>query len=168
MSSNDAQNGMSDAAFVAKLKDLKALRELGDIFAEAFAKYTVRVMELTSKGRSTEDSSTTPGPTIPDWVAEEIEKVEQNPLSAVPGDAIRAKVARDFLLRSLREKKMTQADLARKLRKKANSISRIFAQPERSRLETLWEIADAIGVDLSDILRGHSQAGLLPHSPLKT
>ena len=46
-----------------------------------------------------------------------------------------------------------EADLARRLKKSPAAISRIFKAPHRSRVTTLQQIADALGVELADVLR---------------
>ena len=52
----------------------------------------------------------------------------------------------------MRERGVTQAELARRLDKSPTSISRILRNPERSRVDTIRQIAKALKVDLSGIL----------------
>lgn len=58
------------------------------------------------------------------------------------------------LRRLVRARGMTQKDLASRLGVNPSVITRVFARPDRARVETLQRIADALGVPLGDLLAG--------------
>jgi DNA-binding Xre family transcriptional regulator len=91
----------------------------------------------------------------PDWIKEAYERAKRDvtPLAIDPEDR-RAHLMRDRLAPAHKRRNMTQSALARQLGKTPSQISRIFANSQRSRLSTLAGIADALEVDLSDLLRG--------------
>ena len=146
---------------------------LGDAFAKAFAVYTVEMMRLLDErrmdtGHSPEVDEPQPGdasplspgqPTLdlasaPEWIREAHKRAKgvAKPIHTDPADR-RARLIRDRLAIALRRREMTQSALAKRLGKSPSQISRIFKNPERSQLNTLAEIADALEIDLSDIIR---------------
>ena len=90
----------------------------------------------------------------PDWVRKAYEDRSSitEPLDIDPAEQ-RAQFIRDRLLIALKRQGMTQTALAERLGKHPSQISRIFANPDKSQLRTLADIAEALGVDLSDIVR---------------
>jgi transcriptional regulator with XRE-family HTH domain len=66
--------------------------------------------------------------------------------------AIRAQVIRNRLALALKCQQITEAELARRMKKPQSVISRFFRDPKRSRATTLQRIADALSVDISDIV----------------
>lgn len=152
---------------------------LGNVFAKAFALFTVEVLRLLENGdssllealeaaaRQRTDGTKPSGVDSPsdgesgedlssaaDWIKEAYQQAKGNvtPLDTDPVDR-RARLMRDRLALSLKRRDMTQSALAKQLGKTPSQISRIFANPQRSRLSTLAGIADALEVDLSDLLR---------------
>lgn len=137
---------------------------LGDVFARAFATYTVEVLALLeTRGLAA------PGPasfgkgvpkdedeleSAPEWVKASYACAKQavEPVDINEAET-RARLIRNRLALALKKQQMTQSALAKRLGRSASQISRIFRNPERSRLNTLKKIADAIDVDLSDLLR---------------
>lgn len=161
---------MSDAEItssgdsVSRTKAITAA--LGGAFAKALAVYTVEVLELLEdRGlRLSDFESNSPAPTdaesqlrsAPKWVRaayERAKKVTQRS-DAVESEerSVQARIIRNRLMLALHRANITQADLANRLGKSASGVSRIFRNPERSRLRTLQAIAKALRVDLSDIL----------------
>ncbi len=98
------------------------------------------------EGDPTTDCETTDLESMPAWVRQ---AYQEKPMSKVKPFDIRKNLIRDRILLDLREHGMTQADLAKKM--KNSQVPHILAQPELSNLSVLIRIAEAIGVDLSDI-----------------
>jgi len=63
----------------------------------------------------------------------------------------RARVARNRLMLALKQRNMTQADLARLVKKSPAVVSRILQNPEKCRVSTLRRIADALAIELGDV-----------------
>ncbi len=137
----------------------------GDVFARSFATYTwelFKMMEgsglhspLLKRLKSEQDRAEDLLASEPDWVKEAYENAQE----VTEGEEfnvreVRGRLIRDRLILALRKQRMTQADLARKLKKQPSQISRIFRDPTRCRLSTFEDIASALKVDLSDILKG--------------
>lgn len=89
----------------------------------------------------------------PEWVRDAVQRSREPGALRTPMRDVLAIIARDRLRQALARRGMKQTDLAAKLSMSPTSISRIFKAPDRSRLATLREIAAALDVDLSDILR---------------
>lgn len=134
----------------------------GPIFAKSFAVFAFEILRLAGKqgngladlaGAETAESALA---TAPDWVKKEYARTKKFIKSAknLKSDEaeFRAKVIRNSLVLALREQGITQAELAKRLKKSPAVISRIFRNPERSRLSSLQKIADALKVDLSDLM----------------
>lgn len=140
---------------------IQQLEALGRIFADAFARYTVQV--LSSAGAQAWSSSPAdrePGlepaaDTIddaPKWVRQAYERAKRGDTEPLPQEQARRRVARNKLVVAMRQRGMTQAELARRLGKSPTSVSRILRNPDRSRVETIRAIAEALDVDLTEIL----------------
>ena len=141
---------------------LSNLRTDGTL-AELLAEYTYQLLR-----RVAPDLKITPPPaadeliedtsatldTAPAWIrsAYASAKAQAHTDSGLTARDARAFAARDRLLAALARRNMTQADLARRLEKSPAAISRIFKAPHRSRLTTLQRIADALDVQLADLL----------------
>ncbi len=95
----------------------------------------------------------------PKWVQEAFARAKQGGQKELSDAGARAYIARDRLLLALRQRHMTQADLARQLHKSPTSISRIFKAPHRSRLTTLQAIAGALDVELRDLFEPPARPG---------
>ena len=67
-------------------------------------------------------------------------------------DALAREVASVHLRRVARSQVISQKELARRLKVNPSVISRIFKSPEKSSLQTIRRIADALHVSLHDIL----------------
>ena len=139
------------------------MQHLGKLFAESFAVYTVAVLDRLDGGESKHCNGTTSQSTLstqeqellekaPEWVRSGFAQQKASDVENADVADIRANVARNKLVLALRERGMTQAELARALGKSPTVVSRILKAPNRSRVKTLQEIADALDVDLSDIL----------------
>jgi len=134
------------------------VQRLGRLFAESFAVYTVEVIARLSRqgtdgGRgAAARSGEATTEQVPDWVRQAYRRSMEKGVETETADEVRPNAARNQLVLALRDRGMTQADLARKLGRSPTVISRIFRHPERSRLRTLREIAEALDLDLSDIL----------------
>lgn len=138
------------------------LQSCGRLFAHSFALYTVEVMRLL-RPAALDMRPPVPGPVpsipevpsgipVPPWIQQELEKVRAGQTRSEPSEPVRARVARNKLLLALREKNITQAELAKMLGKSTASISRMLRNPEQCKIKTLKDVAAKIGVDLSDIL----------------
>jgi DNA-binding Xre family transcriptional regulator len=138
---------------------------LGNVFARALATYTVEVIALLqSRGLMAPEAEAPTDETVqgdelldtaPEWVRESYERAKKGRRAVeVDEDEMRARLIRNRLALALKKQGMTQSALAKSLGKSPSQISRIFRHPERSQLNTLRSIADAIDVELSDILRG--------------
>ena len=144
-----------DASQIAGGRDPQIV---ADVIARVMATYTVEVIaQLKSQGllqAEDELAATQALASAPDWVRESYARAKANP-TPIERDAedVRAQLIRNRLVLALKRRGMTQADLARNLSKSPSQISRIFRNPQRSRLGTLKTIADAIKVDLSDLLQ---------------
>lgn len=130
--------------FGGRSEDLSELDsdELADISAQCFC----------TAVRNQAGRQSPPDPLA--WAREKYEQI-QNDDEAVELDRsdMQERVIRNRLLLALKKRRMTQADLARVLRKSEAQVSRFLANPERSKLGTLIEYSEAIGVDLSDVVR---------------
>jgi lambda repressor-like predicted transcriptional regulator len=132
-----------------------AMSTLGQVFADAFARYTVEVL-VEAKRRGILDTPDLPvagndvdgSEGVPAWIQAQRRSGEP----VVEAAAARSLAARNRIVMELRARGMTQAELARQLKMKPSSISRILQAPERSRLSTLKKIATAIQVDLTELL----------------
>ena len=89
----------------------------------------------------------------PEWVRDAFRRAREPGAPRTSMDDVLPIVARDRLRQVLAKRGMKQSELAAKLKMSPTSISRIFKSPDRSRVATLREIAAALDVDLSDILR---------------
>lgn len=143
----------------------KAIEMLGRVFARSFAIYTVEVLSMAERRgldlgfgwahaqrpRGDDD----PLESAPEWVRQAYEKAREvaEPVEANERE-VRGRLIGTRLSLALKRQDMTQAELARKLGKSPSQISRILRNPERSQLKTLQQIAEALKVDLSDIVRG--------------
>jgi len=135
-----------------------ALSVMGQVFAEAFATYTATLLRRLGS----EDPKGGAGDMLRklETLAEELAPAEQKKKAAkkaVTGeratiDELRPIMMRNKLVLELRSRGITQAELARKVGKAPAAISRILKHPERSRLTTLQQIAEAVDVDLSELL----------------
>jgi DNA-binding Xre family transcriptional regulator len=132
---------------------------LARFHAAAFAEFTYRLLCRLGEASAgdvlpdglTEDEEATLE-TAPPWIREAYERAKNSTERGLSQEEAAAFIARDRLMRALGERKMTQADLARQLGKSSTVISRIFKAPHRSRVTTLQAIAQALGVELADIL----------------
>ncbi len=137
------------------------VEELAGLFAKSFAMYTVEVLTmLEARERrpsivgNTEPNDDSPLESAPEWVQGACRRASKaKRVVGVDQDALRARLLRNRLGVALKKQGMTQAALAKKLRKSQSQVSRIIRHPERTKLETLNRIANALKVDLSDILR---------------
>ncbi len=137
-------------------------RALGRLFAESFAIYTAEVIarlsgyDLRTNNRlSLGDVSPSQQVSLesaPAWVKEAYKRSRRKNAAFDVAEDVRPRVARNKLVLALRERGWTQAELARRMKKSPTVISRIFRNPERSRVTTLQKVASALGVDLSDLL----------------
>jgi DNA-binding phage protein len=155
-------NGRRSKGGAAKVQEAFAdaiVERLAGIFAKSFAIYTAEVLRLLEAGpndtalqaRSDPDDELA---SAPEWVRAAYRRASK--IKRVPGldhEELRARLLRSRLGVALKAQGMTQAALAGKLRKSESQVSRILRNPERARLKTLTQVADAIGVDLSDILQ---------------
>lgn len=156
-----SESSASDAHKRAEL----VVDALGDVFPRWCAAYT---MELLSMLQSR-------GVDVPAIVRPQAGQTEaEDELAAAPDSVreayaranaaaevvdtdeheVRGRLIRNRLALALRKQHMTQSDLARRMGKHPSHVSRVFRNAERCRLTTLAGIAAALGVDLSDILRG--------------
>ena len=135
-----------------------ALSVMGQVFAEAFATYTAALLRRLSS----EDPKGGAGDMLRklEMLAEELAPPEREEDGAtkevtrerVTVDELRPVMMRNKLVFELRSRGITQAELARKVGKAPAAISRILKHPERSRLSTLRKIAEAVDVDLSELV----------------
>jgi len=137
---------------------------LGRWFAEAFAHYTVKVLALAkAQGVSPRelaefDPTLVTAPAAPGsqgppaWVQEAYKHAVAGRARPIDEKAARIGLAHNKLVLAIRSRGLTQADIAKRLKKSPAAISRILKNPYRSRIKTISEIANAIGVDLSDVL----------------
>ena len=140
-----------------------ATEVLGRIFARAFATYTVEVLTLLEgKGVPLERVNQAGAAEVfgddafagaPAWVKEAYERTKHTKEVVKPnGEEVRSRIIRNKLAQALQQRGMTQSQLAKQMGKSPAVISRIFRSPERSRLRTLQGIAEALDVDVTDIL----------------
>lgn len=66
--------------------------------------------------------------------------------------AVPAKRALGRLKQICKQRGIKQSDIAHKLGVAPSVISRVFKHPERSRLQTLRKIADAAGINMSELV----------------
>jgi hypothetical protein len=66
--------------------------------------------------------------------------------------AVPAKTAGGRLKQIFKKRGIRQVDIARRLGVAPSVISRVFKHPERSRLQTIRNIADAAGISLSELV----------------
>jgi DNA-binding Xre family transcriptional regulator len=141
---------------------------LAEIFARSLAIYTAEVLSLfelrehrkresgAAVDREESGSASKVLRSAPPWVREAYRRTNEHlkagTLPASNESAIRANIIRNMLALALKKQNMTQAELARRMKKSQSVISRIFRDPTRSRLTTLQQIANALDVDISDIL----------------
>ncbi len=142
--------------------DPSALALAGAIFADAFARYTAQVIAhlknrdfdvldlapLDSEGPSKEEVLGL----VSSWAQRIYDQAPEEEPDAEELEAVKARVGRNRLVSAMRERGITQAELARRAKMKPTSISRILKKPERSRVETIRKIAAAIEVNLSEIM----------------
>jgi lambda repressor-like predicted transcriptional regulator len=92
--------------------------------------------------------------TAPQWLKDASERAKAaDPADDVTTEELLPKVARDCILQAMHEKGISQAGLAKALGKSPASVCRILKSPDRSRLRTLRQIAEAIGVDIGSLLK---------------
>lgn len=150
-------------SFVDVLTANKDLTQaLGRLFAESFAVFAVEVIaRLNGYGPRTEDTPASeialPSDeifleTAPAWIKKAYKQSHRKNAEFEVDEDVRPRIARNKLVLALRERGWTQAELARRMKKSPTAISRIFRNPERSRVDTLREVATALDVDLSDLL----------------
>ena len=139
--------------------DLAAKENLICAVIDAHAKFTERLVSLilSNSERSTSEE---PGirsgePTLEDapaWVQEEYAKSKAN---SEPGEDIARvgrRIARNSIVVKMRQRGLTQKQLAERAGMKPNSVSRILKDPERSRVSTIRKLADALEADISNLL----------------
>lgn len=131
---------------------------VGKSFAQAFAVYTVEVLRLAQGGAQDLNQSSLRDPVFEgldgadEWVRQAYKASLRTDVPRMDLQQARSRVAGNKIIRTLRARGMTQADLARKVGMKPASLSRVLKQPDRSRTSTLLKIADALGVDVSNIM----------------
>jgi hypothetical protein len=92
--------------------------------------------------------------TAPQWLRDAYQQAKAaGPADRIASEELAPRVARDCILEAMREKGISQADLAKALGKSPASVCRILKSPDRSRVRTLRQIADAIGVDIGALLK---------------
>ena len=149
----------SDASALAALVQHEAFAEFGTAFARSFAEYTYQVMRRLQSAPTDESDSAPPvaraiaASDLPPWVRDEYEKMRRGEGRTLSNAAAAALIMRNRLQRALREKDITQAELARRIGSSPAVISRVFKSPQRCRLSTLTRIARELGVEVADILR---------------
>lgn len=149
----------SDASALAALAEHEAFAAMGTAFARSFAEYTYQVMRrLQSAPADGPDPALSVARAIaetdlPPWVRDEYDKMRRGEGRTLSNAAAGALVMRNQLQRALREKNITQAELARRIGTSPAVISRVFKSPDRCRLSTLERIARELGVDVADIVR---------------
>lgn len=153
--------GRNQAGSLGVLQGLgPTMTALGQVFADAFAKYTVEVLAL-AKERNILDLSEDPAdareeqagvPDLPNWVKRQRNQVKKSPSVVVSAGAGKSVAVRNRIVMELRARGMTQADLARQMHMKPSSLSRVLQATERSRVSTLKRIASVIHVDISELL----------------
>lgn len=131
---------------------------LGLLFSSAFAAF---IDELAIRLNRRENGTAPAGPTpvqdasasiesAPDWVKESLR------LSRESNQGLEATEARSRLrgriVDQLRKRGLTQADLARLIRRDPASVSRTLRNLDRSRLETVAVIASALDIELDDLV----------------
>ncbi len=129
--------------------------------AEILAEYIVQLLRRLAPERGRPARATVRQPvedqtaaldTAPAWVRDAFARATKHRAGGLSDQEARALVARDRLLHALAQRGLTQAELARRVKKTPASISRILRAPHRSRMSTLVQIADVLDVELADIL----------------
>ena len=96
----------------------------------------------------------------PEWIRQAYRQAkEATEYTEVSPAEIRAKLIRNRIVLALKKQGMTQGALAKQLGKSDSQMSRILAKPERIKLDTLAQIARAVGVEPPDILGDFGTAG---------
>lgn len=135
----------------------KLIRALTTAFAESLEAFSMEILGMLNDDDTAvagrESAETDRHGALPGWVLEARARAKASePVSTSPAELWERLVRNRFLV-ALKKQNMTQSALAKKLGKPDSQISRILAKPEVRQLSTLKEMADAIGVDLGDILR---------------
>lgn len=141
---------------------LEELGTYGELFAKAFAYYTIELLSLARERRiplarraesPARDADLPAGLTdAPEFVRDSYRRARDNPGRGVDGRLIHARVARDQLLLAMKKQGKSQADVARAAGMSPPALNRILKAPERSRVSTLRKIARVLKLDLSDII----------------
>ena len=143
---------------------------LVDVLARWWAVYTVELFSMLEErglalpSRAPRETGAPPAEDMlaaaPAWVraAYEQAKTAAEPVHSDERE-VRGRLIKNRLALALKKQGMTQSDLARKMGKNPSHVSRVFRDPQRCKLSTLTAIADALGVDISDILSGFPDRG---------
>jgi DNA-binding Xre family transcriptional regulator len=89
---------------------------------------------------------------LPEAVANALHAANKPGARTFTAGQARAAVARNRLVAALEARGLNQQDLAAKVGKSPAVVSRVLRNPERSRVTTLRQLADALDVNLGDIL----------------
>ena len=166
-----AKSRTGKKAIADSLAQAEAVTEaLGEVFARSLAAYTVEVLRLMQdRGLTAVDRERRAQPGVdeqealeraPIWVRQAYERSRRPSRSRLTSEPqIRGRVIRNRLGVALKQQGMSQKDLAKRLGKSESHISRVFRDPQRCRIKTVQAIADALGVDLSDLLRDATRTG---------
>lgn len=166
-----AKSRTGKKAIADSLAQAEAVTEvLGEVFARSLAAYTVEVLRLMQdRGLVAADlerweqagaDEQDPLNGAPIWVRQAYERSRRPSRSRLTSEPhIRARVTRNRLGVALKQQGMSQKDLAKRLGKSESHISRVFRDPQRCRIKTVQAIADALAVDLSDLLGDATRTG---------
>lgn len=158
-----ADQGTRDASSVSNM-----IEEFSNAFAKAFAVFSAELAAQFQKRGLRLDTAPPhvglrPLPSeladAPDWVKESYAKALVPGPAALPDpEGVRAKYIAQRLRLNMKIQSVNQAALAKRLKMAPSQLSRILKSPERSQLSTLTRIANELGVEISDVLRGPSSA----------
>lgn len=131
---------------------------LGLLFSSAFAAFIDELATRLSCGEAgaapadvapVEDASTSIE-AAPDWVRESL-RVSRESNQGLEASEARSRL-RKRIVDQLRKRGLTQADLARLMRRDPASVSRTLKNLDRSRLETVAAIASALDIELDELV----------------